>query len=178
MLKSWHSISFPFDKQKGSTCLRGSTSTGPAPAPPQAPFLFSTWQPTWPRCTSHTRRDLGTQLHLFSGVLPAGLDSGLTLGSLLSWPEGLLAGNSENVGTGSLTSGMTSISKYHSPCREIISIFMQVLLSYILGMVAEPSALKDQEQRRFCPTATRLLTEFTHSPEFLSPFHFHSHQKA
>ena len=50
------------------------------------------------------------QLLLFSGVLPAGLDSGLFLGSLLRLLEGLLASNYENVGNGSLTSGMMAIT--------------------------------------------------------------------
>lgn len=36
------------------------------------------------------------QLLPYSGVFPAGLDSGLTLGSLLSLLEGFSASNSEN----------------------------------------------------------------------------------
>lgn len=118
------------------------------------------------------------QLLLFPGLLPAGLDSGLFPGSLLSLLEGLLASNYENVGTGSQTSRRTPVSRQSSQCRQVIGILVQVLLPHILGMVAEPSALEEQEQRRFCPTAARLLAEFKRSPEFLSPFHFHFHLKA
>ena len=92
--------------------------------------------------------------------------------------EVLLANSYENVGNGSLPPRLTPIIWHCSQCRDIVVILVQVLLSHILGTAAEPSALKEQEQRRFCPRAARLLSEFTHSPEFLSPFHFHSHQKA
>lgn len=95
------------------------------------------------------------QLLLFSGVLPAGLDSGIFLGSLLSLPEGLLASNYESVDTGSLTFGMTPLSRHHSQCRQVIGILVQVLLSHIPGMVAESSALKEQEQRRFCSNSSQ-----------------------
>lgn len=96
MLESWHSIFIPVDE-------KGSSSSGT--------FSVSTWPQTWPRCTSHMWRDLGMQFLPFSGVLPAGLDSVLFLGNLLRLLEGLLASNYGNVGNGSLTSGLTAISR-------------------------------------------------------------------
>lgn len=76
-------FSFPLDKQKGSTCLRDSGRT--RVLPPHVHFPFSTWTPSQLKCTSRTWRDLGMRLLLFSGILPAGLDSGLCLRSLLSF---------------------------------------------------------------------------------------------
>lgn len=101
------------------------------------------------RVHSHTWRDLGMQLLPYSAVLPAGLDSGRALGSLLrlSLLEGFSASNSENAGTGSQTSRTMPTSSH---CREIIS-FVRALLSQILGRDAKCSALKEQEQRQFCP---------------------------
>lgn len=102
------------------------------------------------RVHAHTRRDLGTQLLPMSAVLPAALDSGLALGSLLSLSllEGFSASNSENAGTGSQISRMMPTSSH---CREIIISFVQALLSQTLGRDAKPLALKEQEQRQFCP---------------------------
>lgn len=139
-------FSFSLDKQKSRTCLRGSRSTPGLlllPAPPQAPFLFSTWPPTW-RVHSHMWQDLGMQLLPYSSVLPTGLGSGLALGSLLSWLEGFSASNSENAGSGSQISRMLPTS---SLCRENSISLVHALLS----QPRELSALKEQEQRQFCP---------------------------
>lgn len=69
------------------------------------------------------------QLLPCSGVFPAGLDSGLTFGSLLSLLEGFSASNSENAGSGSQTPRMLPTS---SQCRENIISFVQALPSQIL----------------------------------------------
>lgn len=136
--------SFPLDKQKGRTCLRDSRSTGLLllPASPQAPFLFSTWPPNWRECTpTHGEMWECSFSHIL--VLPAGLDSGLALGSLLSLLEGFSASNSENAGSGFQTSRMLPTSTH---CRENISTS-----SASPDPDAEPLALKEQEQRQFCP---------------------------
>lgn len=84
------------------------------------------------------------QLLPYSAVVAAGLDSGLVLGSLLSFLEGFSASNSENTGTGSQTSRMMPTSSH---CGEITISLVQALLSQILGRDAKPLALKEQEQR-------------------------------
>lgn len=144
-------ISFPLDKQKGRTCPRDSRSSGVLllPASPRPPFLFPTWPPTWRECTP-THGEIWECS--FSPILLC-YQLVWILGSLsqsllrLSLLEGFSASNSENAGTGSQTSRTMPTSSH---CREIIS-FVQALLSQILGRDAKCSALKEQEQRQFCP---------------------------
>lgn len=173
MLKAWHNIFIPSGQAEGQNQPEGLQEHRSASSPSISSGTSSVFHmaTNLERVHSHSWRDLGMQLLPCSAVSPAGLGSGLALGSLLSLLEGFSASNSENAGSSSQTSRMMPIS---SQCRQHHQL-STALLSQIL--ILNPW-LSRSKSRGSSDTAARLLTEFTHSPEFLSPFHFHSHQKA
>lgn len=93
------------------------------------------------RVHSNMWQDLGMQLLPYSDVLPAGLDSGLSLGSLLSWLEAFSASNSENAGK--WLPNIQNAAHQQSVQREHHLA--------LLSQRGEPPALKEQERRQFCP---------------------------
>lgn len=166
VLKAGHSIHSLWTSRRAEPALG---TPGALLLLPASPFLFFTWPSNW-RVHSHTWRDLGMQLLPYSGVT--------------SW-LGFWARSWELV---ELAGGFLS----QQFCKR------RQWLPNMQNAAQQQSLQREHQQHKLCSprswcwtlgsqgaraeivlcTADTLLSEFTHSPEFLSPFHFHCHQKA